>query len=206
MARARAQQDRSSDRHDAQEAELPPGATDFEPEEYESAAHAREAYHASENGERGVRNPATTSRTASARSRPAEEPTTGSTPPPSSARNGPPTRKTRSASRTTRRARTASSCSRARARAHGSSASRTTRIWTRARTARKYGKENPHPVLKMLKDEGLPMGIRRRDDKGGWGKRFSGDAYMQDHMDARAVLAEGRRHDRPQDGSRRIPD
>ena len=40
----------------------------------------------------------------------------------------------------------------------------------------------------MLKDEGYRWGFDGGDDKGGWGKRFSGDAYVQDHMDARAVL------------------
>jgi hypothetical protein len=50
-----------------------------------------------------------------------------------------------------------------------------------------YSKENPHPVLKMLKDEGYRWGFDK-DDKGGWGKAFSGDAYGADHIEARRVL------------------
>ncbi len=51
-----------------------------------------------------------------------------------------------------------------------------------------YSKENPHPVLKMLKEEGHRWGFDGGDGKGGWGKRFSGDAYGADHLDARRVL------------------
>jgi hypothetical protein len=50
-----------------------------------------------------------------------------------------------------------------------------------------YSKENPHPVLKMLKESGYRWGFDQ-DDKGGWGKKFTGDAYGQDHIEARAVL------------------
>lgn len=50
-----------------------------------------------------------------------------------------------------------------------------------------YSKENPHPVLKMLKEAGYRWGFDV-DGKGGWGKRFEGDAYGRDHMDARKVL------------------
>ena len=51
-----------------------------------------------------------------------------------------------------------------------------------------YSKENPHPVLKMLKSEGYRWGFDGGDSKGGWGKRFEGDAYGQDHIKARRVL------------------
>jgi hypothetical protein len=51
-----------------------------------------------------------------------------------------------------------------------------------------YTKETPHPVLKMLKSEGYRWGFDGGDDKGGWGKRFSGDAYGADHIEARRVL------------------
>jgi hypothetical protein len=51
-----------------------------------------------------------------------------------------------------------------------------------------YSKENPHPVLKMLKEEGYRWGFDNADGKGGWGKPFSGDAYGADHIDARKVL------------------
>lgn len=51
-----------------------------------------------------------------------------------------------------------------------------------------YTKENPHPVLAMLKEAGFRWGFDQ-DDKGGWGKPFDGDAYMRDHMEARKVLS-----------------
>ena len=51
-----------------------------------------------------------------------------------------------------------------------------------------YSKEKPHPVLKMLKESGYKWGFDGSDGKGGWGKGFSGDAYGQDHIDARRVL------------------
>jgi hypothetical protein len=51
-----------------------------------------------------------------------------------------------------------------------------------------YGKENPHPVLKTLKEEGYRWGFDDGDGKGGWGKPFIGDAYGQDPPDARRVL------------------
>jgi hypothetical protein len=51
-----------------------------------------------------------------------------------------------------------------------------------------YSKENPHPVLKMLKGEGYRWGFDKGDDKGGWGKGFTGDAYGADHIEARRVL------------------
>jgi hypothetical protein len=51
-----------------------------------------------------------------------------------------------------------------------------------------YSKETPHPVLKMLKDEGYRWGFDGGDGKGGWGKAFAGDAYMADHIEARRVL------------------
>jgi hypothetical protein len=50
-----------------------------------------------------------------------------------------------------------------------------------------YSKENPHPVLKMLKEEGYRWGFDN-DGKGGWGKAFSGDPYGADHIEARRVL------------------
>lgn len=50
-----------------------------------------------------------------------------------------------------------------------------------------YSKENPHPVLAMLKAEGYRWGFDQ-DDIGGWGKPFSRDAYVQDHIDAKRVL------------------
>jgi len=50
-----------------------------------------------------------------------------------------------------------------------------------------YSKENPHPVLKMLKEEGYRWGFDN-DGKGGWGKAFGGDAYGQDHIEARRVM------------------
>jgi hypothetical protein len=51
-----------------------------------------------------------------------------------------------------------------------------------------YTKETPHPVLKMLKDEGYRWGFDGGDGKGGWGKKFDRDAYQSDHMEARRVL------------------
>jgi hypothetical protein len=51
-----------------------------------------------------------------------------------------------------------------------------------------YSKEKPHPVLKMLKTEGYRWGFDGGDNKGGWGKAFSGDPYGQNHIDARRVL------------------
>jgi hypothetical protein len=51
-----------------------------------------------------------------------------------------------------------------------------------------YDKQNQHPVLKMLKSEGFRWGFDGGDSKGGWGKAFTGDAYGQDHIDARRVL------------------
>ncbi len=50
-----------------------------------------------------------------------------------------------------------------------------------------YSKDNPHPVLKMLKEEGYRWGFDS-DGQGGWGKAFSGDAYGADHIEARRVL------------------
>jgi len=50
-----------------------------------------------------------------------------------------------------------------------------------------YSKENPHPVLKMLKGEGYRWGFDE-DGKGGWGKGFQGDGYGADHIEARRVL------------------
>jgi hypothetical protein len=51
-----------------------------------------------------------------------------------------------------------------------------------------YSKVNPHPVLKMLKEEGYRWGFDDGDGKGGWGKPFSGDPYGADHLEARRVL------------------
>ena len=51
-----------------------------------------------------------------------------------------------------------------------------------------FSKENPHPVFKMLKDEGYRWGFDGGDGKGGWGKAFTGDAYGADHIEARRVL------------------
>ncbi len=51
-----------------------------------------------------------------------------------------------------------------------------------------HSKENPHPVLKMLKEEGYRWGFDSGDGKGGWGKAFSGDPYGADHIEARRVL------------------
>ena len=51
-----------------------------------------------------------------------------------------------------------------------------------------YGKDNKHPVLKMLYEAGYRWGFDGGDGKGGWGKRWSGDAYGTDHMEARQVL------------------
>jgi hypothetical protein len=51
-----------------------------------------------------------------------------------------------------------------------------------------YSKETPHPVLKMLKDEGYRWGFDGGDSKGGWGKAFTGDPYGADHIEARRVL------------------
>jgi hypothetical protein len=157
---------------------LPPGATDFEPEEYESAAHAREAYLASEQGERefvaGHHHVENAERTKP----PAEEqPRKKWTPPkdPFGFEN------------------------------HKAGENRVQLLKSENKGAwvirfehnpnldkgpegETYSKENPHPVLKMLKESGYRWGFDQ-DDKGGWGKKFSGDALMQDHMDARAVLA-----------------
>ena len=51
-----------------------------------------------------------------------------------------------------------------------------------------YSKETPHPVLKMLKEAGFRWRFDGGDGKGGWGKGFTGDAYGQDHIEARKVL------------------
>ncbi len=51
-----------------------------------------------------------------------------------------------------------------------------------------YSKQNQHPVLVMLKSEGFRWGFDGGDGKGGWGKRFEGDAYGADHIEARRVL------------------
>jgi hypothetical protein len=52
-----------------------------------------------------------------------------------------------------------------------------------------YSKDNPHPVLKMLKDEGYRWGFDPGDGKGGWGKEWTNDPYGNDHLEARKVLA-----------------
>jgi hypothetical protein len=51
-----------------------------------------------------------------------------------------------------------------------------------------YSKETPHPVLKMLKDEGYRWGFDGGDGKGGWGKAFTADPYGAEHIEARRVL------------------
>jgi hypothetical protein len=51
-----------------------------------------------------------------------------------------------------------------------------------------HRKENPHPVIKMLKEEGYRWGFDGGDGKGGWGKKFQGDPYGADHIEARRVL------------------
>jgi hypothetical protein len=53
-----------------------------------------------------------------------------------------------------------------------------------------YSKENPSPVLKMLKSEGYRWGFDNGDGQGGWGKKWSGDPYGADHIEARRVLAQ----------------
>ncbi len=50
-----------------------------------------------------------------------------------------------------------------------------------------HSKENPHPVIKMLKQSCYRWGFDKLG-KGGWGKGFEGDAYGQDHIEARKVL------------------
>ena len=50
-----------------------------------------------------------------------------------------------------------------------------------------YSKENPHPVLKMLKENGFSWNWDV-DGKPGWGKRFSNEPYGRDHDEARQVL------------------
>lgn len=53
-----------------------------------------------------------------------------------------------------------------------------------------YSKENPHPVLKMLKDEGFRWGFSGADNEGGHGKVWQERHYTYaEHMDARRVLA-----------------
>ncbi|MCI0657283.1 MAG: hypothetical protein L0170_09460 [Acidobacteria bacterium] len=52
-----------------------------------------------------------------------------------------------------------------------------------------YSKENPHPVLKYIKSEGFSWNFDPNDNEGGWGKLATGDAYGQDHIEARKVLA-----------------
>lgn len=51
----------------------------------------------------------------------------------------------------------------------------------------KYNKENPHPVLTMLKDADYQWGFDA-DGKGGWGKPFGEDSYGRDHLESRKVL------------------
>lgn len=70
-----------------------------------------------------------------------------------------------------------------------------------------YSKANPHPVLKMLKSEGFRWGFDGGDGKGGWGKGFTGDAYGQDHIEARRVLqAAAEMIGAPKEERGRIPD
>ena len=52
-----------------------------------------------------------------------------------------------------------------------------------------YSKENTHPVLKMLKEEGYRWGFDGGDGQGGWGKAWTNDPYGTDHIEARRVLA-----------------
>jgi hypothetical protein len=52
-----------------------------------------------------------------------------------------------------------------------------------------YSKENPHPVLKMLKEEGYRWGFATGDGKGGWGKKWDeGHFKWEEHAEAREVL------------------
>jgi hypothetical protein len=51
-----------------------------------------------------------------------------------------------------------------------------------------YSKENRHPVFQMLKDEGFRFGFDPNDGNPGWGKPYTGDAYGQDHIEARRVF------------------
>jgi len=51
-----------------------------------------------------------------------------------------------------------------------------------------HSKDNPHPVIRMLKEEGYRWGFDGGDGKGGWGRKFQGDPYGADHIEARRVL------------------
>ncbi|WP_020472420.1 hypothetical protein [Zavarzinella formosa] len=55
----------------------------------------------------------------------------------------------------------------------------------------KYSKERPHPVLKMLKDEGFKWGFSNGDGdgKGGWGKGWTEGHYTYaEHVEARRTM------------------
>jgi hypothetical protein len=65
-----------------------------------------------------------------------------------------------------------------------------------------YSKEQPHPVLKMLKEEGYRWGF-----DGGDGKAWQNDPYGTDHMEARRVLQKAAEMiGAPTQGQGRIPD
>ncbi len=51
-----------------------------------------------------------------------------------------------------------------------------------------YTKENPHPVIVMLKQSGYRWAFDDGDGKGGWGKPFQGDPAGTDYAEARKVF------------------
>ena len=169
-----------------QEAELPPGATDFEPEEFESAAHAQEAYRASEQAERefaaGHHHVENGERPKPQHSEPAGSHAAAVERKPYKRPADPFGFENQKAGENRVQL----------LKSEGEGA------WVirfahnpnldKGPEGEEYSKENPHPVLKALKDEGYRWGFDGGDGKGGWGKRFNGDAYVQDHIEARAVL------------------
>jgi hypothetical protein len=166
---------------------LPPGATDFEPEEFESAAHAQEAYRASEQAEREF----------AAGHHHVEN---GERPKPQAEEHAPKGHAAAVDRKKWTPPKDPFGFENVKAGENRVQLlkSENKGAWVirfehnpnldKGPDGETYTKENPHPVLKMLKAEGYRWGFDQ-DDKGGWGKAFSGDAYVQDHMKARDVLA-----------------
>jgi hypothetical protein len=183
MARARKKTEVQTDTM-TQEAQLPPGATDFEPEEYESAAHAAEAsrqrefaagHHHVENGERPK--PQHAEQHAPSGSHAGTVERKKWTPPkdPFGFENQ------KAGENRVQLLKSEGEGAWVIRFAHNPNLDKGPEGET-------YSKENPHPVLKMLKGESYRWGFDGGDQKGGWGKRFTGDAYGADHIEARRVL------------------
>jgi hypothetical protein len=187
MARARKKTATATDTM-TQVADLPPGATEFEPEEYESAAHAQEAARSSEQrefaaGHHHVEN--------------------GERPKPEHAEQHAPTGNGHAATVERKKWTPPADPFGFENQKAGENRVRLLKsegegAWVirfahnpnldKGADGEEYSKENPHPVLKALKDEGFKWGFDGGDGKGGWGKPFIGDAYGADHIEARKVL------------------